>query len=266
MNDPIKDFVEQHREEFDHLEAPRLNLNKLKANIHPLPQQKVKLSSGFHKGIWMAAASVMIAIALGWLFFNRDSDSKNKDGLTAQLPADRVNNTPKTSDKADAPVYSDTLSSVSNQRQLSVENKKRIAQPKVSSLAAKTTSLASLQDSSSASSRLLAILEMEKAGKINNASMNRLAETLNNDGNTNVRLAALSLMEKYSDNSYVSGLLINSLTKQSDPMVQLGLVSLLGKKKNVKIDDQLHALAGNPDTFAAVRDEAYNILLNQNKL
>ncbi|RZK81749.1 MAG: HEAT repeat domain-containing protein [Pedobacter sp.] len=109
-------------------------------------------------------------------------------------------------------------------------------------------------------------IQLEKAGKSDEKVMNMLASTLNNDQNTNVRLAALSLMEKFSADKHVSDLLVNSLNKQDDPMVQLGLVSLLGRMKNIKIDDKLQALANNPDTFAAVRDEAYNILLNQNKL
>jgi HEAT repeat protein len=93
-----------------------------------------------------------------------------------------------------------------------------------------------------------------------------LALTLNHDGNTNVRLAALSLMQKYSEDEYVSSLLVSSLYEQGDPIVQLGLVTMLGKTKNTEINAKLESLVNSPETFAAVRDEAYRILLNQNKL
>jgi hypothetical protein len=93
-----------------------------------------------------------------------------------------------------------------------------------------------------------------------------LTLTLNHDKNTNVRLAALSLMEKFNYDGHVANSLVSSLDKQDDPIVQLGLVSILGKMKNVNIDDRLESLARSPETFAAVRDEAYRILLKQNKL
>ncbi|WP_431295147.1 HEAT repeat domain-containing protein [Pedobacter sp. P26] len=125
---------------------------------------------------------------------------------------------------------------------------------------------AALKDSSSASLRLLAILKIEKSNRINNHMLDMLSKTLNHDGNTNVRLAALNVLQKYSTDKYASSLLISSLNKQDDPMVQLGLVSFLGKMKNAEIGEKLYALANNPETFAAVRDEAYSALLNQDKL
>lgn len=125
---------------------------------------------------------------------------------------------------------------------------------------------ARLADSTSASSRLLAILEIERAKHLDEPLLERLAYTLNNDQNTNVRLAALNLMQKYSQESQVVFVLVNSLDKQDDPMVQLGLISFLGKMKNINIENKLELLASSPNTFAAVRDEAYSILLKQNKL
>lgn len=253
MNDPIKDFVEQHREEFDHLEAPLLNLNKLKAGFQRQPEEPKKTVRLFTINKFMAAASVLLAITCAWLFFKSYDSEKPAMQIAVQEKNPIAN-----------PVTSKEIPVVE------IATKQNLPTPEQSRMQQQThvpqKLYAGLQDSTSASSRLLAILEMEKTGRVDDAAMDRLAATLNNDGNTNVRLAALSLMEKYRDDSHVSSLLVNSLNKQSDPMVQLGLVSLLGKMKNIKIDDQLHALAGNPDTFAAVRDEAYNILLNQNKL
>ena len=89
---------------------------------------------------------------------------------------------------------------------------------------------------------------------------------LHNDPNINVRLAALSLMEKYGEDKHISTSLVNALQTQDDPIVQLGLVRYLGARKDKRIDDKLQALAENPETFAAVRDEAYSILLTQDKL
>ena len=49
-------------------------------------------------------------------------------------------------------------------------------------------------------------------------------------------------------------------------MVQLGLVTILGKMKDLNINDKLYALANDPNTFDAVKDEAYSILLKDDKL
>jgi hypothetical protein len=73
-------------------------------------------------------------------------------------------------------------------------------------------------------------------------------------------------MSQYSGDKHVSSLLVSSFTTQKDPLVQLGLIGLLGKIDNDKVEDRLFALADDPNTFEAVKDEAYLALLNQNKL
>jgi len=125
---------------------------------------------------------------------------------------------------------------------------------------------ARLRDSSSASMRLSAVLEIERTGKINYNVLDSLAKTLNNDSNSNVRLAALNVIGQYANDKHATSLLVNSFSTQADPLVQLGLVGLLGKVDNVKVEHRLFALAEDPNTFAAVKDEAYVALLNQNKL
>ena len=96
--------------------------------------------------------------------------------------------------------------------------------------------------------------------------LNRLSGTIQNDGNSNVRLAALSVLEKYKEDAYVSNLLVTSFNHQDDPMVQLVLVNLLGKMPNIQIDEKLYALVNDPSTLELVKDEAYHILLKENKL
>lgn len=261
MNDPIKDFVEKHREEFDHLEAPVFDIKRFKSGLNPIEQPKKRYILKFSKSQLLVAASVVLAFTCAWLFFRTENSStieleyqsRIDEKLTEVPKADTTNNSvaEKMIDKSDA-----------EKRPVLAENTRPASKP-----SNRPSSLYSgLTDSTSASSRLLAILEIEKSGNSDNKLMSMVAKTLNHDPNTNVRLAALSLLDKHRNKEHVSALLINSLNNQDDPMVQLGLVSLLGKMKNIKIDDKLQALASNPDTFDAVRDEAYNILLNQDKL
>lgn len=262
MNDPIKDFVEKHREEFDHLEAPAFNVERLKSRIQPVPEvpkRRTLLMTG--RSSWLVAASVMVTLTCAALFYYNTlpepvNSVPNETVAAAPRPAHKPAEESATSNRPDLVAKTTTGTA---QAEKVVEQ----AQPQNRQ---SRGIFANLKDSTSASSRLLAILEIEKSGKASNKIMDMIGSTLNHDENTNVRLAALSLLEKHKGNSHVSSILINSLSKQDDPMVQLGLVSLLGKMKNVKIDDKLQALASNPDTFDAVRDEAYNILLNEDKL
>ena len=283
MNDPVKDFVEQHREEFDYLEAPALKLDQLKAKIQRVPETRKRSYIIFARSWWMIAATVLITLTCAGLFFY----SGDKDKPVVELARQKTKSTsgkaehPGSGKSADDEVNKEVINEeVINNDVINKEVNK--VTPINNHLAAGYVKRAErqqheislpasdvyggLKDSTSASTRLLAILEIERSGKVSNHLLDMLAATLNNDPNTNVRLAALSLMEKYRDDGHVASLLVSSLDKQGDPMVQLGLVSLIGKMKNIKIDDKLELLASSPETFAAVRDEAYSILLNQNKL
>lgn len=263
MNDPLKDFVTQHRAAFDDLEAPVLNLQELKAKINSAPEVPKKRVLSLNANKWLVAASLLVLFTTSWLFFNRKDKTAPAIELVKQqteAPADKVDA------QATGPSINVALNEGTINRPLLVSNKPHVEQKKQIKNIWGSGNYTGLQDSTSASSRLLAIIEIEKAGKMDRDMLDRLAITLNNDPNTNVRLAALNLMEKYSQERHVSSLLVSALDQQDDPIVQLGLLGLLGKMKNVKIDKQLVSLANNPQVFAAVRDEAYSILLNQNKL
>jgi hypothetical protein len=268
MNDPMKDFVEKHREEFDHLEAPVLNLDRLKsaAQVHrEVPVGKYSIGSGKR---WLVAASVVIAITVAWLLAGPTEQAKIEDQLVqkkSNAPIEIPTTVgPKTI--AATPAASG-LAGEKRPRVRLADNSNKQEQGKAYEInMASAGVFARLRDSTSSSSRLLAILEIEKAGQVDTPVLDMLATTLNEDRNTNVRLAALGLLEKFSNDNHVSTILINSLETQRDPIVQLGLLSLLGKMKNVAVDDKLLSLASRPDTFGAVRDEAYTILLAQNKL
>ena len=256
MNDPLKDFVAQHRAEFDHLDAPAFKLDQLRNKQQPLLEKK-KTILLFSRTKWLAAATVLIALTTTLLVYSNKEADKNTVMAFQKEPIEKVLATPAPIETA--PAFAPASMTTTVHTMANVQHATTAPTPT-------KDVYAGLSDSTSASTRLLAILEIEKSGNINNYLLDKLASTLNNDGNTNVRLAALSVMQNYRDDAHVSNLLVRSLNTQTDPMVQLGLVGLLGKMKNVKIEGRLQALANNPETFAAVRDEAYNILLNQDKL
>jgi hypothetical protein len=280
MNDPIKDFIEEKRAEFDHLEAPAFDLKKFKAKV--ADQQVVekpvfKLKPGPK---WLAAASVVLVVA-AFLVYSSGQDANISGQRTARSTAlddkgsevndkssvkdlqakDGLNVADESSDQVIKGVQhmAIALSKPGNQ------NKAR-ATKAVTGAGSADRVYQNLADSSSSSTRLAAILEIKKTGTMSNYVIDRLTSTLNNDNNSNVRLAALGILSNYSKDQYVSSLLVSSLNTQKDPMVQLELLNLLGTMEHVKIEDKLYALTADPNTFGAVKEEAYNILLNQNRL
>jgi hypothetical protein len=276
MNDPIKDFVKQHREEFDHLEAPVFKLEQLKNRIQCVPAVQKKKFSILNGSKWLVAASILMMLTGAWFFFYNDDSDKSAVQLAAHKPTTdlekKVNTESRKGDTesrkvSPAPVADNAVFIGTRiAKPLSVAKVNKVKHSAEQVVVPASDRYVRLKDSTSASSRLLAILEIEKEDRMDNQLLQMLTLTLNHDKNTNVRLAALSLMEKFNYDGHVANMLVSSLDKQDDPIVQLGLVSILGKMKNVNIDDKLESLARSPETFAAVRDEAYSILLKQNKL
>ncbi|WP_316825598.1 HEAT repeat domain-containing protein [Pedobacter miscanthi] len=262
MNDQIKDFVDQHREEFDHLDAPAFDMARFKQTQGQSEQPNVKTIKFFNRAKWLVAASIVLIAGIVLTFFYPHTERDvllipNESTATLQR---------KPSGKENKVIPKDILPPQATEVNKTAKNQLETVKKQIQPISHKDEEYVDLKDSSSASIRLLAILKIEKTNQINNKTLDMLSKTLNHDGNTNVRLAALNVLQKYSADKYASALLISSLNKQDDPMVQLGLVSFLGKMKNAAIGEKLYALANNPETFAAVRDEAYSALLNQDKL
>ncbi|WP_199119322.1 HEAT repeat domain-containing protein [Pedobacter sp. ASV28] len=264
MSDPFKKYVQENRDAFDHLEPAADLFQKIKSNLKkeaPALVQKntIKL---FAYTKWAVAACILIALTITYALFN------HSEYIAAPKPQIvQKTGIEKPSVLKQIDLKEDKGGSLLANNKIEHQAKKVIAStshlPTSVSIA---EMLVNLTDSSSASNRLAAILEIQKTEHINNYVIAQLTKTLNNDGNSNVRLAALNLMSKYANDSYVSTMLQQSLSTQKDPLVQLGLINLLGQMDNVKIDDKLFALANDPSTFEAVKDQAYIILLNQNKL
>lgn len=252
MNDPLKKYIQDNRDEFDTLEPSADIFLKLKKELNPTPKQQKTIISLLINQKWLVAASVIIMLSLTYLLFKNDplskevnapkmaknlSPSRTKEVVTARI--ENIKSTPKVA---------------------TIPPKKR----------AKTFNILAayrdLTDSTSASTRLAAVLNIQKSSIISYDIIDKLTNTLNYDSNSNVRLAALNLMSKYAQDSYVNNAFMLSLSNQKDPLLQLGLMQLLSQTDNPKLDDKLYALANDPTTLSEVKDQAYLILLNQNKL
>ncbi|MEJ7559134.1 MAG: hypothetical protein WKF66_12560 [Pedobacter sp.] len=263
MNDPIRDCIAKNRAEFDHLEAPAFDIKKFRERVPVPTSRKNQVLRLLPAAKWICAASIFVAGAT-FLY-----STKTSERMAIKAVAHDYTTLASAKAKAKGPVEQPANAFVQRNKKpmwnaSSSRSKKAVKVIVVDKGAEKL--FEQLADSSSSSTRLAAILEIKRQGTLSNYVIDRLAAVLNNDNNSNVRLAALGILRSYGTDEYVSSLLVSSLGTQIDPMVQLELVSLLGTMNHLKIEDKLFALAADPNTFGAVKDEAYSILLNQNKL
>lgn len=269
MNDQLKKYVEANREGFDHLEPSEAILFKIKDELKALPKKKKPLMQLLINHKWMVAASILVVMSITYVVFTntgKDQSTGNlqlagkkqpKVGAEETIAKDRIaNNTVKSNPNITASFKSSISPIQKNNRA-----RKNAHQP--IDMAA---IYRNLTDSSSASTRLAAVLKIQETKIINNQIIDELTKTLNYDSNSNVRLAVLELMGKYAQDSYVAKAFVKSLITQKDPLVQVELINLLARTNDTKLDEKLYALANDPTTAGMVKDQAYQVLLNQSKL
>ncbi len=258
MNDPLKKYIQDNRDDFDNLEPSRDILFKIKGELKNTPREKKGVLSLINSYKWMAAASVIMIISLTYILITDTAKTPEQN-----LAKNGVSKNPEQQ------VLSQTRKDIEVKEPSNLFNAKVKTRYKRAKKQSQINLLAAyhdLTDSTSASTRLAAILDIQKSKMISYDIIDKLSRTLNHDSNSNVRLAALNLMSKYAQDSYVNNVFMLSLSNQKDPLLQLGLMELLQQTNNPKFDDKLYALANDPMTLAEVKAQAYLILINQNKL
>ncbi|SJZ35879.1 HEAT repeat domain-containing protein [Sediminibacterium ginsengisoli] len=120
---------------------------------------------------------------------------------------------------------------------------------------------AKLANMQSPTERLSAAAQVAKLRSTDKELVDALVRTMNNDPNTNVRLAALEALGRFHREKYVKQQLVRSLKKQKDPMVQIELIQLLTRMKESAIIDELEKITQDGNTMDAVKDHAYSSIL-----
>ena len=85
-----------------------------------------------------------------------------------------------------------------------------------------------------------------------------LINTLNNDKNVNVRMAAAYALEKFADNQSVCDSLVKSLSKQTDPIIQVTLINILVGRKEKSALKIIQQILSNENTIDEVKSVAEN--------
>jgi len=123
----------------------------------------------------------------------------------------------------------------------------------------KATMFTMLKEESS-SDRIQAV---SYAGDLRNPDQNvidELINTLNNDKNVNVRMAAAYALSKFADQRSVSDSLVKSLSHQSDPILQVTLINILAERKEKSALRPIQEIIANKSTLKEVKAVAENSL------
>ena len=85
-----------------------------------------------------------------------------------------------------------------------------------------------------------------------------LLSTLNHDKNVNVRMAAAYALAKFADQKMVSDSLVQSLSLQVDPILQVTLINILVEKKDKRAIEPMQRIINNSATLKEVKEVAGN--------
>jgi hypothetical protein len=123
---------------------------------------------------------------------------------------------------------------------------------------------ATLIEQPAAVDRLKAVNISQEMPKADSRVIDALFNSLNNDPNVNVRLAAIEALRNHTDQPEVRAGLILSIKKQDSPMVQIALADLMQALQEKNAVPQLRQLLQDEETNELVKDkikESINILI-----
>lgn len=256
--DIFKRYVEEHRDAFDNEALPPNMLGniltKLEQNKKAEEQTKLHTKKKSTKQIytWLAIACSLFMVLGSYLFIAEEtSETKsNNSQISANKPNSAIIEQPAIF-KTDEPQVSESLAERPTIHFAS-------HRPKVDP---NQDIYTGLKDSLSVASRLAAILKMNSMPSLNAKLKTELCKTFANDSNDNVRLTALEVLSKFSNDKYVQEQLMAGLIKQNDPVVQLELIKIMGNNSSPETTEKLIAMANNPFTVDAVKEQVYYALL-----
>ncbi|WP_370088329.1 HEAT repeat domain-containing protein [Ekhidna sp.] len=108
----------------------------------------------------------------------------------------------------------------------------------------------------SASKRILAVNQIEEKASINRELVSTLITTLNTDESPNVRYAALQALKKFMGEEDVKAELVKSLEAQTDPLIQISLITILVEAEERSAIAPLKDMINDEQTTPEVKQQA----------
>lgn len=122
----------------------------------------------------------------------------------------------------------------------------------------------SLLEKESATDRLKAVSLTSEMNSVSLKVTSALFQTLNQDENVNVRLAALEALKPYVRDSKVREGLVQAISRQNSPLVQVALAELMASLQEKKSVKELQKILDNQNTPTDVKNkikESLNVLI-----
>ncbi len=114
----------------------------------------------------------------------------------------------------------------------------------------------SLLDQRSPSERLKGVSWSSRVERPNAGTLEKLLRTLNNDPNVNVRLSVVDALYLFYGNPIVKEGLIHSLSQQTSPLVQVGIIDLIINMRERKAIESLKNLIQTEQLNPEVKQHA----------
>lgn len=111
----------------------------------------------------------------------------------------------------------------------------------------------SLLEKESATDRLKAVNLTQDMDQVSKKVTSALLQTLNNDENPNVRLAALEALRPYSKDSQIREALVRSIAQQKSPLVQLALAELMAELQEKGAINELKKILEDQETPSDIK-------------
>jgi hypothetical protein len=105
--------------------------------------------------------------------------------------------------------------------------------------------------------RILGVKAAYNSGSPDEQIVSILVNTMDNDPNSNVRMAAIEGLSRFYHDPQVRKALIRSLSTQSDPVVQITLIQVVVSLNDKGALEPLQQIIGNDEILPVVKDEAH---------
>lgn len=273
MNDPLKKYVNKHRNAFETFDVPDGMFDKIMSEVY---SQKKPSSINSGKQWTLIVTGVAASVILLFnLAVDRDNEVRNKN-LTKQSP--KILN--ETTENKRSPSVSPKLILDTNdndkkslvtkvEKSILVESKESMISDMQNidkTLKENNLEIAKqlMENHFSASSRLKGIYLLEGLESFDPTTIQLLYDLTVADDNTNVRLAALAALEKKKYSSDITDKINQIFLNQNDPIVQKELIMFYtengSENDNDSIRQRIIELSRNSSEMF-VKDEAFAAIL-----
>ncbi len=257
MKKNLHDFIQENREAFDTREPDPAVLLKIQQRLQKTQSAKKPgaLVIPIRMVRWAAACLILLAgAAVFWV-------SREKENTNLNVAVTKPVTPPHTNAPENSPLVTKENTQSNAVAVAANETHKMNVTAATDIAERKQVLFAKLNDMESPSARLQAASLAAAGSRAGKDIVDALVHTMNNDPSSNVRLAAMEGLGKFYREPYVRKKLIESLKKQKDPLVQIGLIDLLTKMKESTIINELDRIVKDGTTLEAVKDHSYSGML-----